>query len=132
MLRQYEYIGSISSVTLPKCDEIKLYNPDNREISPTLVDGSFLQAYINEVEFCDDEERYLPHKFVYDSNLILNEIHILNKDGKDAKIIVGGLGKHGNIYFHIFGPQDTIKTDEPEMISADENHKYWAWKHEMI
>ncbi len=130
MLRRYEYIGSISSIRLPNCDEIKLYSPENPEIAPTKVDGSFLKKYLNDVEFCDDEERYLPHKFVYDSSLMLTEIHILTKDGRDAKIIVGGMDNHGNTYFKIFGPQDTIKTDEPEQISAEENQRYmdWLWE----
>ena len=126
MLRTYKYSGSISSLS-GDYREIVLYNMEHPEIAPTKVDGCLFKDYFDKVEFCDDEERYLPHLFVYDQILMLNEIHVLTRDGKDAKIIVGGID-NGYAYCRIFGPKENITSDDPERISAEEYQKYLDWK----
>ena len=127
MLRQYDYYGSISSIS-GDCKKIVLRNHQDESIPPTQVNGYYLKEYLDKVEFQDAEERYFPHRFVYNSILVLEEIHVLNQQGTDVKIIVGGCGKGGVPYFEIFGPKELINDDNPQQISPEENHRYYEWR----
>lgn len=95
MNRKWTYTGNISSFAQQKnlrgemiITEIELYDIRDDSKAPVLLHVSpSLMGYILNIEWNDDEERYMRKEFVYDSTLCIREIRILNKDGQRCKII---------------------------------------------
>lgn len=95
MNRKWTYTGNIGSFAQAKnlrgetiITEIELYDIGDDSKAPVLLHVSpSLMGYIQNIEWNDDEERYMRKEFVYDSILCIREIRILNKDGQRCKII---------------------------------------------
>ncbi len=131
MNRLYKYSGLISVFSIdkqhgPTADMI-LYDMSNERIAPTriAVHGE-IANYISELEWTDDEERYIASDYYYDSNLYLVYISIPSINPHiPAKIIAGPMLKGApNWDFVIFGQEKHIDVQRPEPMSEEE---YFAW-----
>ena len=123
--RTWTYTGNISSFSQSKnlrgdtiIDEIELYDMMDESKAPVLLHvGAGLFGYILDIEWHDDEERYMRKEFEYDDILRIREIRILNNAGKVCKIIRDM--NEMNWTAEITGPVHRIKDDSQPELSRD-------------
>lgn len=98
MERFFSYEGNIGSFSTRKgandgqlyIDEIELRDMNDEKKAPILLHCDLaLVDYIQEIEWHDDEERYMRKLFIYDDILYLREIRVFNDEGKVCKIVKG-------------------------------------------
>ena len=124
--RKWTYTGNISSYSSRKncrgqqiISEIELYDIDDDSKAPILLHvGCGLFGYINDIEWHDDEEKYMRKEFVYDSTLYLKKIRILNKDGLICKIIEDM--EDANWTARITGPKERINNRNQKALDHNE------------
>lgn len=124
--RTWTYEGNISSFSSSLnlrgervVDEIELYDIEDDSKAPVLLHVSCsLMGYIMDLEWHDDEEKYMRKMFVYDDILCIREILILNKDGKVCKIIreADEMGWTAMI----LGPRERIDNVNQKPLDGDE------------
>lgn len=93
-MKKWTYTGNIASYSSKKnyqgkriINEIELYDINDEKAPILLHVGAGLFGYIEDIEWNDDEEKYMKKEFVYDNILTLRKIRILNKNGEICKII---------------------------------------------
>ncbi len=126
MNRKWTYTGNISSYTSGKniygkrtITEIELYDIDDDSKAPILLHvGAGLFGYIDDIEWHDDEEKYMKKEFVYDNTLYLKKIRVLNKDGQICKIIEDM--EDTNWTARITGPSERINNRNQKALDHDE------------
>lgn len=134
----YKYTGSISSFSIQKpkdvsVADIMLWNCSDRTIAPTRIQAfGKLADYINDLEWTDDEERYIEQDFYYDENLTLAYIVIpaFGESRIPAKIIASSDAPWMRDAFRIFGTIEHINTSHPEPMSGNEYSDWCDYKYE--
>lgn len=134
-MRLYQYHGTISIYGPAQnngCTEITLYNPDDDRVPPTRLDvAGELDAYIHELGWTDDEERYLRSTYYYDADLRLVAIEIPS-DGEyaPAKALISRYVPGEGYKLDVFGPREHITTDRPHAMSREDFHAYVIARYE--
>ena len=126
MNKTWTYTGNISSFSQKKnirgetiIDEVELYDILDDSKAPVLLHvGAGLFGYILDIEWNDDEERYMRKEFIYDRILRIREIRVLNKTGKVCKIIRDMENMDWSA--EIVGPVERITDDEQEAHDGSE------------
>ena len=126
MNRKWIYTGNISSFTSEKnrsgkriITEIELYDIRDQNKAPIMLHvGCGLFGYINDIEWNDDEEKYMRKEFVYDRTLFLRKINVLNSEGKICKIIEDM--EDVNWTARITGPRERINNQNQKALDRDE------------
>lgn len=130
MKRTWTYTGNISSFAQQKnlrgemiINEIELYDIQDDSKAPVLLHVSpSLMGYILNLEWNDDEERYMRKEFVYDNILSIREIRVLNKDGQRCKIIREPDDPQALFAWtaEIVGPVERITDEEQRALTGNE------------
>lgn len=137
-MRTYTYTGTISSISFRKSNSIhassatiELHDMRNDEVAPTRLDViGTLADYLNDLEWTDDEERYLTSVFYYDITLTLLAVEVHSSDPDiPAKVIAmndpRGLMDIGTTFF---GPKEHIDATEPEPMSEEAFREWRLYK----
>lgn len=124
--RTWTYTGNISSFTSQKnlrgeqiITEIELYDIQDYSKAPVLLHVSTaLMNYIMDIEWNDDEEKYMRKEFEYDDILCIRRIRILNRDGKVCKIIQERDAM--NWIAEVIGPVNRISNENQKPVAPNE------------
>ena len=124
--RTWTYTGNISSFAQKKnrndrmiITEVELYDDTDESKAPVLLHvDTALMGYILDIEWNDDEERYMRKEFVYDNVLSVREIRVLNKEDRVCKIIRAAEGY--DWIAEIFGPVERITSRNQKALDGTE------------